>query len=101
MIARPSIDERVGLAADFVCRFAKIVLEGLATISYAFGLGMEQLYLIIVIEAGVYWAVVAVMVVLRSIGHELFVGMDVSVCVVNLVLAKARREIFPSPALVA
>jgi hypothetical protein len=101
MIARPSIDERVGLAANFVCRFAKIVLEGLATVSYAFRLGTERLYLIIVIEAGVYWAIVAVMVVLRSIGHELFVGMDVSVCVINLVLAEAWRQIFPSPALVA
>jgi hypothetical protein len=51
---------------------------------------MEQAYLIIVVKAGVYWAIVAVMVVLRGIGHELFVGMDVSVGVVDLMFSEIR-----------
>jgi hypothetical protein len=62
---------------------------------------MEQAYLIIVVKAGVYWAIVAVMVVLRGIGHELFVGMDVSVGVVDLMFSEIWSQTFPSPALVA
>lgn len=62
--------------------------------------GDEQAHLVVVVEASMHRAIIAMMFLLRRVRHELGIGMYVAVRVVALMLAEVRRHTIPSPALV-
>ena len=102
MVAGPGVDERAGFAADFVCCFAEIVLKWLANVIFLLANRDDQkTHLVVVVEACVYRAIVAMVALLRSKRHELRVRMHISVGIVALMLAEVGCHAIPAPALVA
>lgn len=56
--------------------------------------------LVVIVETGVHRSIVAMMLLLCSVRHELGVRMHIAVGIVALMLAEVRRHALPAPALV-